>query len=65
MGFELKINTDIQLGLGLKKVIKLYQNRSTKTEPNSPQMAWFDLVFSLQIWSIRFLSHINIFFFWK
>ena len=49
MGFELKIDTNIQLGLGLKNVIKLGQNRSTKTEPNSPQKAWFGLVFSLQI----------------
>ena len=34
MGFELKTNTNLQLGLGLKNVTKLGQNRSTKTEPN-------------------------------
>ena len=35
------------------------QNRSIKTEPNRPQKAWFDSIFSLQIWSIQFLSHIK------
>ena len=60
MGFELKTNTNLQLGLGLKNVTKLGQNRSTKTEPNWPQKAWFGLVFSLQIWLIWFLSHIKL-----
>ena len=41
MGFELKIDTNIQLGLGLKNVIKLGQNRAKLTSKG--------LVFSLQI----------------
>ena len=49
MGFELKINANLQLGLRLKKVIKLSQNSSMKTKPNQPQKAWLGSVFSLQI----------------
>ena len=34
MGFGLKTNTNPQLGLGLRKVIKLSQNQSTETKLN-------------------------------
>ena len=38
MRFELKINTNLQLGLGLKKIIKLGQNRFTKIKHTSKGM---------------------------
>ena len=60
MGFELKTNANLQLGLRLKKVIKLSQNSSMKTKPNQPQKAWLGSVFSLQIRWVRFLSHIKL-----
>ena len=38
MRFEVKINTNLQLGLGLKKIIKLGQNRFTKIKHTSKGM---------------------------
>ena len=47
MRFELKINTNLQLGLGLKKLLSWVKTDLRKS--NGPQKAWFDLVFLLQI----------------
>ena len=44
MGFGLKTNTNPQLGLGLRKVIKLSQNQSTETELNQTNLKKLGLV---------------------
>ena len=41
MRFEVKINTNLQLGLGLKKIIKLGQNRFTKIKQTSKGLVRF------------------------
>ena len=45
IGFEFKINTNLQLGLRLKKLFKLGQNQPTKIKPNLLQKAWFNSIF--------------------